>query len=63
MIFRKLALCRQVMPAISDQFATYTLEGDPRHLTNIQDVGHVVPMPLQDPPTDDRRGYGTRCTL
>jgi len=32
MIFGKLALRRQVMPAISDQFATYTLEGDPETL-------------------------------
>ena len=42
------------MPAILDQFATYTLVGDPRHLTQIQDVGNVVPTPVQDPPTDDR---------
>jgi len=62
MIFRKVALCRQDMPAISDQFATYTLEGDPRHLTKIPDVGHVVPTPFQDPPTDERWCYGPRCT-
>jgi len=63
MIFRKLGLCRQVMPAISDQFATYILEGDPLHLTKIQEVVHGVRTPVQDPTTDDRRGYGTRCTL
>ena len=53
----------QVMLAISDRFATYTLEGDLRHLTKIQDIGHIVLTPLQDPPTDDRHGYGTCCTL
>jgi len=63
MIFRKLALCRQVMPAISDEFVTYTLEGDPRHLTKIRDVGQVVPTRFQDPPREDWCGYGTRCTL
>jgi len=63
MIFRKLALYRQVMPAISDQFVTYTLEGDPQHLTKIQDVRHVVSTPFQDPPTDDRHSYSSRCTL
>jgi len=36
---------------------------DPRHLTKTQEVGHVVPMPFQDPPTNDQRGYGTLCTL
>jgi len=63
MIFSKLALGRQVMPAISDQFAIYTLDEDPSHLTKIQDVGHIVPTPFQDPPTDDQCGYGTLCTL
>jgi len=63
MMFRKVAVCSHVMQAISDQFGTYTLEGDPRHLTKIQDVGHVAPRPFQDPPMDDRGSYGTRCTL
>jgi len=63
MIFMKLALSRQVRPAISDQFATDTLEGDPRHLTKIQDVGQIIPMAFQDPSNDDRRGHRTRCTL
>jgi len=63
MSFMTLALCRQVMLDILEQFAIYTLQGDPRHLTIIRDVGHLVPTPIHDPPTDDQRGDGTRCTL
>jgi len=63
MILGKLVLGRLVIPAITAQFGTYTPQGNPRQLTKIQDVGHVIPTPFKDLSTDNWSCYGTNSAL